>query len=372
MRVIFVGGGTGGHLYPALAAAKYLKRREPGAEVIFLGKKKGIEGPVLEREGFTFQEISAKSPPGGMSLKTINFILMHGKGFTQSAAVMRRFAPDLVVGTGGYVTVPVIFAACFLGIPALLHEQNVIPGRANKFLSPWARLTCLSFAASAERFPSKARLKLTGNPRASEVVGVSRTEGYKQFSLDPRRKTLLVTGGSQGAEKLNKIIGRTIKLLSGRIDIQVIYVTGERYFDTVKKELEGSSFPTGPRLYLYPYLDKMPFAMAAADLMVTRGGATTLAEINALGLPAIIIPSPNVTENHQYLNAKVLADHKAAVVFKEAELKAAKLAETVVSLIDSESKLKLMAAASRSMGIPDAAEKFYECMKEILSSPKIG
>ncbi|HHX77962.1 MAG TPA: undecaprenyldiphospho-muramoylpentapeptide beta-N-acetylglucosaminyltransferase, partial [Firmicutes bacterium] len=369
MRVIFVGGGTGGHLYPALAAAKYLKRKEPGAEIIFLGKEKGIEGPVLKREGFSFQAISAMRPPGGMSLKAVNFILATGKGFAQSASVMRRFAPDLVVGTGGYVSVPVILAACVLGIPALLHEQNVIPGRANRFLSSFARLTCLSFAASAGRFPKRARLKLTGNPRASEVAGISRAEGYKQFSLDPRRKTLLVTGGSQGAEKFNKIAGRAIKMLSGRIDIQVIYVTGERYYDMVKKELADISLPTGPRLHLYSYLDRMPYAMAAADLMITRGGATTLAEINALGIPAIIIPSPNVTENHQYLNAKELADHKAAVVFKEAELKAEALAATVASLIDNEGELKLMAAASRSMGFPDAAEKFYECMQENLSSP---
>ncbi len=368
MRVAFVGAGTGGHLYPALALAKEIRRQEPEAKIIFIGRKKSLESNILSQENFSFKAIEARSSARKISLQMISSSFYLGKGFLQSTKILRRFSPQIVVGTGGYVSLPVVLAAVMLKIPVLVHEQNVIPGVANKFLSSWVKLTCLSFPDSQAYFPSRAKTKVTGNPRASEVLTVSREEGCKFLGLLPEKKTLLITGGSQGALKLNKVMLETLKLMAGREDLQVIYVTGERYFAEISKKVADLGLKRISGLQVLPYIKNMPLALAAADLIVSRAGATILAEINAVGLPSILVPSPNVVNDHQAANARALEKEKAAVVFLEKDLVPESMAREIFNILNNKNRRQMMAEASRSMGFPQAANVIYNYIKEIVNS----
>ncbi len=368
MRVAFVGAGTGGHLYPALALAKEIKKQEADAKIIFIGRKKSLESRVLSQEKFAFKTINARSSARKISVEMICSSFYLGKGFLESLRILRRFSPKIVVGTGGYVSLPVVLAAIMLKIPVLIHEQNVIPGMANKFLSSRVRLTCLSFPASRPYFPNSAKTKVTGNPRASEVLATSREEGCKYLGLVPEKKTLLITGGSQGALKLNQVMIEALKLMVGREDLQVIYVTGERYFAEISKRIAGLGLKMISDLQVLPYVKNMPLALAAADLIVSRAGATILAEINSVGLPAILVPSPNVVNDHQVANARVLEKGKAAVVFLEKDLYPEFLVREIFNILNNKNRRQMMAEASRSMGFPQAANVIYNCIKEIVNS----
>ncbi len=368
MQIAFVGAGTGGHLYPALALAKEIRRQEPESKIVFIGRKKSLESSVLSQENFAFKPINARSSARKISLEILSSSFYLGKSFLQSTKILRRFSPQIVVGTGGYVSLPVVLAAVMLKIPALIHEQNVIPGVANKFLSSWVKLTCLSFPDSQSHFPARAKTKVTGNPRASEVLAISRKEGCQSLGLVPEKKTLLITGGSQGALKLNQVMVETLKLMVGREDLQIIYVTGERYFAEMSKKVAELGLKKTSNLQVLSYIKKMPLALAAADLIVSRAGATILAEINAVGLPAILIPSPNVVNDHQTANARVLETEKAAVVFLERDLYPESLAKEIFNILNNRNRWQMMAEASRSLGFPQAANVIYHCIKDIVNS----
>ncbi len=369
MRVVFAGGGTGGHLYPALALARYMVKQDTNAQIIFYGREKGLESRILPQEGFELKILNFKSPARKLSINMGKSLFMLSKSTYQAAKYLRKFSPHVVIGTGGYISVPVVLAAIILRIPTILHEQNVIPGKANKLLSPLVSLNCLSFSESAKFFPKKAKLKVTGNPRASEAILASAEEGYKLLGMSPANKNILIVGGSQGAERVNNVMIDTLKLLAGKEDIHVIYVTGQRYFEEVSAALTSQRFATNPVLNVVPYIEDMPAVLAAIDLIVSRAGATTLAEINALGLPSILIPSPNVTDDHQTANARVLERSKAAVLLSEKELDPERLAKEIFTIVNNDEHRQKMAKASLSLGHPQSAAVMYEALKKIITSP---
>jgi UDP-N-acetylglucosamine--N-acetylmuramyl-(pentapeptide) pyrophosphoryl-undecaprenol N-acetylglucosamine transferase len=369
MRVVFTGGGTGGHLYPALALARHIRKEDPSSEMIFLGTEKGLESKILPPAGFGLKVLTIKTPVRRLSRAMFRTFFIMAGGTLEAAKFLRWFSPDVVVGTGGYVSVPAVLAAMLLRIPVVLHEQNVIPGLANKKLAPWVALTCLSFPDSCHHFPPRARLTVTGNPRASEVVGAAAGEDeYRLLGLMPGRKTLLITGGSQGASKLNKLTLKALQLLEGRKDLQVLYITGQRYFEDMQSE--ARSLAPEPFIKMVPYLENMPLALSVADAVISRAGATTLAEINARGIPAILVPSPNVTNDHQWANAEVLEKKGAAFAFREEELTSEKLRETLCHLLDNPEKLTAMHKASLDLGYPRAAAAMYDALLKIRSNPR--
>ncbi len=362
MRVVFAGGGTGGHLYPALALARHIRRQDPRSVIIFLGTEKGLESRILPQEGFRFKVLPVKSPVRRLSRAMVRSLVVMAGGTVSAIRFLRWFSPDVVVGTGGYVSVPAALAAIVLRIPVVLHEQNVIPGLANQKLSPWVSSTCLSFPESRNHFPARAELKVTGNPRASEaVVPQVGAEDYHALGLAPGRKTILIAGGSQGALKVNKVALQALEHFRDRRDLQVLYITGKRYYE----QMSADAVSLGGELLvnMVPYIDNMPLALGAADVIISRAGATTLAEVNARGIPAILIPSPNVTNDHQQANALVQEEKGAALIYKEVDLHPQGLADAVLSILDNPDRLNAMREASRGLGYPRAAAAMYEVLK---------
>jgi UDP-N-acetylglucosamine--N-acetylmuramyl-(pentapeptide) pyrophosphoryl-undecaprenol N-acetylglucosamine transferase len=363
MRLLICGGGTGGHIYPALALARYALTVDSTVEILFVGTERGLESKIVPGAGFALSTIPARGYQ--RSLKQLGPVLRElYAGHSKAKRIIREFNPDVVLGTGGYVSAPVVLAAVFGRRPAVIHEQNALPGLANRILAPMVSKVCLSFEESGRLFPRFSRLILTGNPRAGEAAAACRADGMKRLGLEPGLKTIVVYGGSRGALKLNRVITEFLK--SGWLPskTQLVYITGEQYYPAVLDEL--GSLPE--YVHLLPYLDEMPSVLAAADLVVTRSGATTLAEITALGLPAVLIPSPNVVNNHQYYNARLLADAGAALLIEEKDFNHFRLKRELDLILSNPDIQERMARSSRELGIPDAAERLYCCLTEIVNS----
>ncbi len=361
MKILIGGGGTGGHIYPALALARYALSQDSATEIIFVGSAAGLESKIVPASGFKLVTI----PASGFkrSFKQLGRFIkdfLHGTG--RSLKIIKDYQPHVVLGTGGYVAAPVVLSALLKRRPVVLHEQNALPGMMNRWFAPFARRVCLSFAGTAKKLPPLSRPLFTGNPRASEVSALDREEGCRYFGLDPDQKTVLIYGGSRGALRLNQVVVAYLKKGYLPEGVNMIYVTGDIYYDDVKTELE----PLPERVLLYSYLAEMPEALAAADLAVTRSGATTLAEITALGVPVILVPSPNVVDNHQYYNARMLSDRGAAVLIEERDFDRDRLQEEINRMVNEPDLLEKMAKASREMGVTDAAEKLYRCLQEVV------
>lgn len=362
MRILIGGGGTGGHIYPALALARYAQAKDGSTEIIFVGSAAGLESKIVPSAGFTLVTIPARGFQ--RSFKQLGAMLKDFfGGLKRSLKLLGEYRPNVVLGTGGYVAAPLVLSAVLKRIPVVIHEQNALPGMANRYLAPFVSKVCLSFAETAKRMPPFSKGFFTGNPRASEVSALSREEGCRHFGLDPGQKNILIYGGSQGALKLNQVITAYLKEELLPEGVNLIYVTGDIYHEAVIAEL--GDLPKQVRLY--SYLDKMPEALAAADLTVTRSGATTLAELTALGVPALLVPSPNVVNNHQYYNARLLSDAGAAILIEEKYFTHYRLQEDINWLFSNPEQLREMSGKSKAMGMPDAAEKLYRCLKEVAS-----
>lgn len=367
MRVLLAGGGTGGHIYPALALARCIRKREPRAQLLFVGTEKGLENKVVSQAGFDLETITVRGLPRKLSLEVLKTFAYLTRGGLETHRILKRFRPRVVIGTGGYVSGPVVLWASLLGIPCLVHEQNAIPGMTNKILARYSRHICVSFASSVKYFPGSRPVEVTGNPRASEVVGISRVEGIKYLGLNPNKKNVLVVGGSAGAERINRCMMGLLPRIKKWEDLQLIYITGPHYYPEVTREAEKVGIDKVSHVMIRPYLDDMPLVLSAVDLIVSRAGATTLAEITARGIPAVLIPSPNVTDNHQYHNARALAECGAAVLLPEGQLQGTLLGDIIRELIGDGGRLAEMSKSSSSLGKPDSADMIYGLVEGYLN-----
>lgn len=362
MKILIGGGGTGGHIYPALSLARYAKSEDSSNNILFVGTAKGLENKIVPSAGFPLVTIPARGFQ--RNFKQFGLVIVDlFKGLRESAKIIRDFQPNVVLGTGGYVAAPLIISAILKRFPVVLHEQNALPGMVNRRLAPFVRRVCLSFAETEKLMPRGSRVVFTGNPRGGEVSLVSREEGCRALDLDPERINILLYGGSRGALKLNQVVISYLKAGLMPDEATLIYVTGDIYYKDVL-----NSLGTPPaNVKLYPYLEQMPYALAAANLAVTRSGATTLAEITALGVPALLIPSPNVVNNHQYYNARMLSDGGAAVLIEEKDFDHNLLARELKRLIADPVLLDEMSKASKKLGVTDAAQRLYKCLQEVAS-----
>ncbi|MBS4008057.1 MAG: undecaprenyldiphospho-muramoylpentapeptide beta-N-acetylglucosaminyltransferase [Clostridium sp.] len=362
MRVLFAGGGTGGHIYPALALARHLVAADR-AEVLFVGTLRGMEKELIPAAGFRLETIPVVGMQRRFSLQAGRAVFLAASAVFAAGRLIRMFKPDLVVGTGGYVAGPVVLAAFLSRIPTVIHEQNSIPGLTNILLSRIAGRVCLSFPGTEHYFPRQARTVFTGNPRASEAVSALGKETVEVL-LRPQRPLFLCVGGSHGAAKLNLAFSEAVGQVLPACDAQAIYITGKRYFAELEAKLAALTLRFPNRLHILPYHPDLPELLRKADLIISRAGATTLAEITALGVPALLVPSPNVTNNHQEHNARFLAEQGAAVLLKESNLSGQSLSELLIELLADGKRLKEMAAASRTLGVPDAAERMAEIIRK--------
>ncbi|MBL1212927.1 MAG: undecaprenyldiphospho-muramoylpentapeptide beta-N-acetylglucosaminyltransferase [Ignavibacteriae bacterium] len=346
-RFIFAGGGTGGHLYPAIAVAEQIRLLKPEAEILFVGTKHKIEARVVPQYKFDFKTIWISGFARKLNLKNLLFPIKLFVALIQSLIINIKFKPRTAIGTGAYVAGPIIWAASVLGSKIILLEQNSYPGVTNRLLEKRADEIHISFEDSREYFREKDKLMLTGNPLRINLKLTDKKVSRESLGLQADKKTLLVFGGSLGARSLNEALKNNYEKLL-RADIQIVWQAGELYFD------EYRSFNSS-KVKVVPFFDNMSEALSAADLIVARAGATSIAELSYLGLPVVFVPSTNVSADHQYKNAHSLEVENAAVILRDNEV-SDKLYETVTTLIKDEEKLKLLSENIKKFSKPDAAK----------------
>jgi UDP-N-acetylglucosamine--N-acetylmuramyl-(pentapeptide) pyrophosphoryl-undecaprenol N-acetylglucosamine transferase len=361
MKVIVSGGGTGGHIYPALALIREIQKQETNTEVLYIGSEKGLESDIVKRAGIPFRAIEISGFKRKLSFDNVKTVARFLKGVSKSKKYIKEFKPDVVIGTGGYVCGPVVYAASKLGVPTVIHEQNSVPGLTNKFLSKYVDKVAVCFEQAEAFFPSE-KVVMTGNPRASEVLNQDGIKGKKDVGLSLNKKSVLIVGGSRGARPINDALLSVIKE-AGQKPYEFLYVTGDVHYERVVKQLKEAG--AQGNVIVKPFLHNMPEVLSGVDLIVARAGATTLSEITALGLPSILVPSPYVTNNHQEKNARALSDNDAATLCLEADLTGERLLESIDEILLNEQKLKDMRTASKKLGMPHAATVLYELLKNL-------
>ncbi|MDD3642448.1 MAG: undecaprenyldiphospho-muramoylpentapeptide beta-N-acetylglucosaminyltransferase, partial [Candidatus Krumholzibacteria bacterium] len=321
MRVLFAGGGTGGHLYPALAVAEELASRG-GLEALFVGTGRGLEATVVPAAGYPLRRIVSRGVRGKGPVAAAATLAMLIAGTVQAAAIIARFRPDVVFGSGGYASAAAVMAAFVFRRAIVLQEQNSIPGMANRMLAPLARRIYVGFEQAGERLGGGRRVVWTGNPLRRSIRPRRDPSARRRFGLRPDAPVLLVFGGSQGAMRLNRAAAR---LLRSRPGLQGIVQTGERGYDETRRELEG----IGPRVFAAAYIDDIEEAYASADVALARAGALSVSELAAVGLPSVLVPYPHAADNHQWHNARVLVEAGGAALVADADLDETTLAAVV-------------------------------------------
>jgi UDP-N-acetylglucosamine--N-acetylmuramyl-(pentapeptide) pyrophosphoryl-undecaprenol N-acetylglucosamine transferase len=365
VRVVIGTGGTAGHIFPALATAARLRDRL-GAEVLFVGRPEGQEARLVPAAGFDLQPVEALPFLRKLSPVLLRAPLAALRAARRSRAILR--GADVVLGMGGYVSVPVSLAARSEGIPLVVHEQNAVPGLANRVAARWARAVALSFAESGRHFPRRASTVLTGNPVRDRVLQVRqrrdelRREGLEELGLEADRRTVVAFGGSQGAVRVNGAVAGACGLLSSRADLQVLLLSGP-----ANEEAARAAMPRGGDLLVRVagFVERIELAYACADLMVTRAGATTIAEVSACGLPAVLVPYPYATGRHQEANARALERAGGATLIADADLSPDVLAERIEAVIDHGERLDAMRRGAASFGRPDAADALADLVAEV-------
>lgn len=350
MRVIIAGGGTGGHIFPAISIAEEIIRRSNENEILFVGTKYGLEKNIIPKRGYKLEFISSKGIVGKGFFNKIMSIASALTGMAKSHIILRNFKPDIVVGVGGYVSGPTVISAYINLIPTAICEQNFIPGITNRILSKFAKKIFLSFCESSKYFP-KNKVVVTGNPIRSKMVrncDKALKENKKDFF------TIFVMGGSQGASKLNKIIPQSFKHLSDK-KLGIIHQTGEKDRSVVEDEYKKLNLNSE----VHAFIDDIFSVYSKADLIISRAGASTISEIGAVGKPSILIPYPHAAHNHQYFNAKMMEEAGASFLIKDEDLTPINISKIMDNILDI-NKLQQMSQAALKLGRPKAAEHIVE------------
>ncbi len=357
MKILISGGGTAGHINPAIAIAKRMER-EHGAEILFIGKEGGMEQTLVPKEGFLIESIEIEGLIRKLTPKNIGVAVKYIKAIRRAKDIIRAFSPDVVVGTGGYVCAPVLTAAHALGIPVVVHEQNVFPGMTVKMASRFADCVAISFDDTVNYVSDRAKsvCVLTGNPLRENMTELSYKEAREKLGID-ERPFIVTVGGSLGATTINNALIELINRLDGA-KVRILGGTGERFFEDVKGKISPEKLRDN--IAVVPYIYNMDTVLPAADLVIARSGAITVSELCALGRPSILIPSPNVTHNHQEYNAKSVADHGAAVMICERDIAGTIISDTVEKLIFDTEKLSHMSENARKLAITDGTKRICD------------
>ncbi len=370
MKILFAGGGTAGHINPALAVAGYIKKKAPDAQILYIGAKGGMEERLVPKAGFEFKGITVSGFKRSFSLSAIKSNLVTVKNAVTASAeskkIIREFGPDICMGTGGYVSGPVIRAAAKLGIPTVIHEQNAFPGVTTKMLSKYAKRVMLAMPQAQKYLNEGCRCVVTGNPVRGEILTADKEQSRKALGLDGR-PVILSFGGSLGARKINENVADLIARSGKDGKYQIIHAYGQygTWFPGLLRE-KGIDPDKCENLDIREYIDDMPVCLAASDLVIARAGAITLSEIQAQGKPAVLIPSPNVAENHQYHNAMAMVEAGAAVLIEEKDLSGQAVTGTVDRLAGDEAALLKYSENAKKLAITDANERIYSVIKKVL------
>lgn len=359
MRVVVTAGGTGGHIYPALAIINKIKKMHPESEFLYIGTHNRMEKDIIPTFNIPFKSIEIYGINRKNPFKNIKTVKCFIKSLKDIKKYLKEFKPDVVIGAGGYVTGPVIYMASKLGYKTFIHEQNSIPGRANKFLSKYVDHIGVSFKSSIKYFP-EYKTTFTGNPCGEEAL-LKKEISKKELGLSNDKKLVLFVMGSLGSSKMNDFLTKTMKLFNNK-PYEILFITGKKY----SEELLSKNFPSNVKVV--PYIENLPGLMKNTDLMISRAGASTLSEIIALKVPSILIPSPYVTDNHQFKNAYDLVSKKAAVLIEETDLNGDFLVRKIDELFENDKLLTEMKNNLELLEVKNSALKVVSILEEIVRS----
>lgn len=373
MKIVMTGGGTGGHIYPALAIADKFREMDPSNEVLYIGDGNCMESTIVPDHGYEFKAIPAEEVNRSNPLKLAKTAVKNIAGIYEARNIMSRFHPDVVIGTGGFVSFPVIFAGKTLGARCYFHEQNAFPGLANRTLEGYASKVFLGFASASTFFKEPEKHVVTGNPVRKAFFEADRIEARGKVGISQQAFVILAFGGSLGAGAINDVMYDVMKQLNGEKkngkQIVLLFATGKIYYDKIMARIEEEGLKVDKNIVIKPYIDDMVTYLSAADIVISRSGALTCAEVCACGKPSILIPSPNVTGNHQYYNAKEIADAGGAVLIEEKDLTFDRMMELIVKFLNEPDTLREMSEKAKEAAGEDAAQTIYdEIMKDIYNS----
>jgi UDP-N-acetylglucosamine--N-acetylmuramyl-(pentapeptide) pyrophosphoryl-undecaprenol N-acetylglucosamine transferase len=362
MRVIIAGGGTGGHLFPGLAVAEELKNRDASTEVIFVGTEFGIEARVVPREGYPIRFLRAEGFVGKSAFRKMRAMVKGLLSIVDSYRIIKSVKPDIVIGVGGYASGAIVLVAFLLSVPTMIHEQNSIPGLTNKMLGRFVHTVCITYQESISFF-STSKTFLTGNPVRMQILRGDTESAYKLFSLEKGLFTIFAFGGSSGARSINMAMVDALDYLGDLKDkIQFLHQTGQKNFEGIRDIYRGKGF----RGTIAPFIYQMGEAYAVSDIVISRAGATTLAELTSLGKPAILIPYPFAAGRHQELNARKLFEMGAARMIPDHELKGESLAGIIRELYMNETLRTEMQRNSMAVGRPDASARIADIAESLV------
>ena len=366
MKVLLAGGGTAGHINPALAIAGCVKANDPKSEFLFVGTKRGLEHTLVPKAGYDIEYVEVEGLSKKLTYKNFKSLCHMLTAKSKCKKIIKRFKPDIVIGTGGYVCAPAVMAANSMGIPTLIHEQNVFPGSAIKLLSKKSTVTAISFEESRKYFSGAKNIIYTGNPIRPEIFSVDRKSARENMGLKDER-LIVIFGGSLGAAKINSVALSYIKTLEKENKTKIIFATGEKNYDAIKQQLTCENIIIGDNISILPYIHNMDEVLNAADLVVCRSGAITVSELSALGIPAVLVPSPNVTNNHQEYNARALSDNGAAITILEKDFNLNSLKEAINTVLDNDNVYRQMSEKSIKLSSINALDIIYSKMLELVN-----
>ena len=363
MRFLISGGGTGGHIFPAISIANEIRRRNPDAEILFVGAENRMEMEKVPAAGYAIKGLPVCGFDRKNLLRNVKVLVRLYESMRKARTILREFAPDIAIGVGGYASGPMLKAAQKRGIPTLIQEQNSYAGVTNKLLATKACAICVAYEGMERFFPAD-KIVLTGNPvrRNLLLCPMAKEDARRSFGLDPDRRTILVVGGSLGARTVNESIIAALPMIAATADVQVIWQTGKYYDRSTREALEKSPAKNVVRM---PFISNMDVAYRAADLVVSRAGASSISELQLLGMPSILVPSPNVAEDHQTKNALALADRNAAIMVRDAD-SVAELGARMLAVAHDDKLLASLAGNVAKMALRNADERIVDCVMRII------
>ena len=358
-KFILSGGGTGGHIYPAVAIANELKSRFPNAEFLFVGAKDKMEMQKVPKAGYPIIGLWIAGLQRKLTLQNALFPIKLIDSLWKSRQIIKQFKPDVVIGTGGFASGPLLQMANMLNIPTVIQEQNSFPGITNKLLSKKANTICVAYE-NLERFFPKEKMILTGNPVRQDIIDIEskREEAIEYFDLVANKKTVLVLGGSLGARRVNQLIEKELDRILSQ-NVQIIWQCGKLYFEEYKKYISDD-------VQVLPFIDRMDLVYAAADTIISRAGASSVSELCIVGKPVIFIPSPNVAEDHQTKNAKSIVDKKGAIMLKESELDS-QFSLVLESLLKDKGKQDQLSENIKQLALPNATKQIVDEIVKLIN-----
>lgn len=363
-KYLFAAGGTGGHIFPALSIADEIKKIEKDSKFLFVGTKKRLESKLIPKYGYDFKTIWISGLNRKLDINNLLFPLKLIVSLIQSFIILKKFKPSVVIGTGGYVCAPVLLIASMLNVKTVLHESNSYPGLVTRLLTKKVDKVFISFDVTKKWLKSEKNLIKTGVPVRNTLTHISKSIGLEFFGFRDEKKTILIIGGSLGSVSINRAVLKSINLFL-KSNLQIIWQVGEKDFQFIEKEILSLDDELKKGIWISKFIDKMEYAYAAADLVICRAGATTIAEITTLGKPAILVPYPFATSNHQLINAQTLQQANAAIIIED-NILTESLAEVVISLIHDPNRLQNMSDNSKKLGFSNAGEIIAEKIIELI------